>query len=295
LGKENRKQNKKENEMYDLITSVVLYDSNYSDIEKYITQYFEKNVNQKLVFVDNSEEDKIRGYINDIVGINKYDIDYIFSGDNLGYGKGNNVAINKYVGQGKYFLISNLDIEFSIESIKQLIDRADMIGEFGVLMPKISYRSGENQYLCKLLPTPMNLFGRRFLKFMKKHIEKENKTYEYRFTNYDIDMEVPYLSGCFMFTKYENLINENGFDKRYFMYLEDTDLSRRMFKYKNYYIANIEVFHDFKKESHKSKKMTLAHMKSAVQYFNKWGWLFDKERKKINKEMIQKYGGGEIV
>ena len=281
--------------MYDLITSVVLYDSNYSDIENYITQYFEKNVNQKLVFVDNSEEDKIREYINDIVGINKYDIDYIFSGDNLGYGKGNNVAINKYIGQGKYFLISNLDIEFSIESIKQLIEQADMIGEFGVLMPKISYRSGENQYLCKLLPTPMNLFGRRFLKFMKKHIEKENKTYEYRFTNYDIDMEVPYLSGCFMFTKYENLINENGFDKRYFMYLEDTDLSRRMFKYKNYYIANIEVFHDFKKESHKSKKMTLAHMKSAVQYFNKWGWLFDKERKKINKEMIQKYGGGEIV
>ena len=281
--------------MYDLITSVVLYNSDYSDIEKYIAQYFEKNVNQKLVFVDNSEEDKIREYINDIVGINKYDIDYIFSGDNLGYGKGNNLAINKYVGQGKYFLISNLDIEFSIESIKQLIDRADMIGEFGVLMPKISYRSGENQYLCKLLPTPMNLFGRRFLKFMKKHIEKENKTYEYRFTNYDIDMEVPYLSGCFMFTKYENLINENGFDKRYFMYLEDTDLSRRMFKYTNRYIANVEVFHDFKKESHKSKKMTLAHMKSAVQYFNKWGWLFDKERKKINKEMIQKYGGGEIV
>ena len=84
--------------MYDLITSVVLYDSNYSDIGKYITQYFEENMNQKLVFVDNSEEDKIRGYINDIVGINKYDIDYMFSGDNLGYGKGNNLAINKYVG-----------------------------------------------------------------------------------------------------------------------------------------------------------------------------------------------------
>ena len=285
--------NKKENEMYDLITSVVLYDSNYSDIEKYITQYFEKNVNQKLVFVDNSEEDKIRGYINDIVGINKYDIDYIFSGDNLGYGKGNNLAINKYVGQGKYFLISNLDIEFSIESIKQLIEQADMIGEFGVLMPKISYRNGENQYACRLLPTPMNLFGRRFLKFMKNYVEKIDYFYEYKFSSYKNDMIVPYLSGCFMFTKYDNLIKENGFDKRYFMYMEDVDLSRRMFKYTNRYIANIEVFHDFKKESHKSKKMTLAHMKSAVQYFNKWGWIFDKERKKINKEMVQKYGGGE--
>ena len=130
---------------------------------------------------------------------------------------------------------------------------------------------------------------------MKNYVEKIDYFYEYKFSNYKNDMIVPYLSGCFMFTKYDNLINENGFDKRYFMYMEDVDLSRRMFKYTNRYIANVEVFHDFKKESHKSKKMTLAHMKSAVQYFNKWGWLFDKERKKINKEMIQKYGGGEIV
>ena len=38
--------------MYDLITSVVLYNSKYSDIEKYIAQYFGKSINQKLVFVD---------------------------------------------------------------------------------------------------------------------------------------------------------------------------------------------------------------------------------------------------
>ena len=281
--------------MYDLITSVILYNSKYSDIEEYISQYFGKSINQKLVFVDNSEVDKIREYINDIVGINNYDIDYIFSGNNLGYGKGNNLAINKYLGQTKYFLISNLDIKFSIESIEQLIERADIIGEFGVLMPKISYRNGENQYACRLLPAPMNLFGRRFLKFMKRYVEKIDYFYEYKFSSYKSDMIVPYLSGCFMLTKYDNLIKENGFDKRYFMYMEDVDLSRRMFKYKNYYIANIEVFHDFKKESHKSKKMTIAHVNSAIQYFNKWGWIFDKERKKINKEMVQKYRNGEYL
>ena len=44
-------------------------------------------------------------------------------------------------------------------------------------MPKVLYPDGKFQPLCKLLPTPMNLFGRRFLKFMKKHIEKENKTF----------------------------------------------------------------------------------------------------------------------
>ncbi len=281
--------------MYDLITSVVLYNSDYSDIEKYIAQYFEKSVNQKLVFVDNSEEDKIKNYINNFASVNNYNISYIFSEDNLGYGKGNNLAINEYIGQSKYFLISNLDIEFTIKDIEELIDEAEKLKDFGIIMPKISYRNGKNQYACRLLPTPINLFGRRFLKFMKNYIEKMDYFYEYKFSDYKVDMDVPYLSGCFMFTKYDNLIKENGFDKRYFMYMEDVDLSRRLFKYTNRYIANIEVFHDFKKESHKNKKMTLAHIKSAVQYFNKWGWIFDSERNKINKEMVRKYGGGEII
>ena len=70
--------------MYNLITCVVLYNSTYNDIEKYVTQYFKRDINQKLVFVDNSEKDKIREYINNIVGTNNYDVDYIFSGDNLG-------------------------------------------------------------------------------------------------------------------------------------------------------------------------------------------------------------------
>ena len=31
------------------------------------------------------------------------------------------------------------------------------------------------------------------------------------------------------------------------------------------------------------------HVKSAIKYFNKWGWFFDKERKEKNMECMKKY------
>jgi len=30
--------------------------------------------------------------------------------------------------------------------------------------------------------------------------------------------------------------------------------------------------------------MTVIHMKSAIKYFNKWGWIFDRKRKETNKK-----------
>ena len=89
-----------------------------------------------------------------------------------------------------------------------------------------------------------------------------------------------------MFTKYDNLIKENGFDKRYFMYMEDVDLSRRMFKYGNYFFPEVKIIHNFNKSSFKSLKMTFKHVESAIKYFNKWGWFSDQERKKINYHYI---------
>ena len=68
--------------------------------------------------------------------------------------------------------------------------------DVGLVMPKVLYPNGEIQYLCKLLPTPIDLFGRRFLNFgpFKNYIEKRNENCELRFTGYNKIMEIPYLS-----------------------------------------------------------------------------------------------------
>ena len=49
------------------------------------------------------------------------------------------------------------------------------------------------------------------------------------------------------------------------------------------YYPEVEIIHEYGKESYKNKKLLMYHIKSAIYYFNKWGWIFDKERDKLNK------------
>ena len=274
--------------MFKLVACIVIYNTKFEEIENTIKEFYKEDIKQKLVIIDNSNT----GYLKKrILEINN-SIDYILS-ENIGYGKANNIAINKYKNLSDYFIVMNPDVFITINDLKKLIEYAENKSFFGVIMPKIIYPNGQNQYLCKLLPTPWNLFIRRFFHKLPC-IDKLGFNYEYRFSNYDIELEVPVLSGCFMFCHYKNLIKENGFDSMYFMYMEDVDLSRRLFKYGNYFFPDIKVTHSFSKSSFKSFKMTFKHIESAIKYFNKWGYFFDKDRKNVNKKMLIRYKKGRV-
>ena len=80
------------------------------------------------------------------------------------------------------------------------------------------------------------------------------------------------------------------FDEKYFMYLEDYDFCRRIGeKYEVIYYPKVEIMHEHAKSSYKSRKMLLIHIKSALTYFNKWGWIFDKKRSETNKKLKKLY------
>ena len=161
--------------------------------------------------------------------------------------------------------------------------------EVGQVMPKVFYPNGELQYLCKLLPTPMDLLCRRFIPY-KKYIEKRNNRYELRFTDYDSIMEVPSLSGCFMFIRTDVLKEIGGFDERFFMYAEDIDLCRRIGKVsRTIYYPLVSIYHEYEKGSYKNRKLFKYHICSVIKYFNKWGWLFDSERKERNNRILKQY------
>ena len=114
--------------------------------------------------------------------------------------------------------------------------------------------------------------------------------YEMRWCDYNSIMEVPILSGCLMFIRTDILKNVGMFDTRYFMYMEDYDLCRRIGqKYKVIFYPEVKIIHKHGKASYKTRKMMIAHINSAIKYFNKWGWFFDKERKTRNKECIKRY------
>lgn len=242
-----------------------------------------------LYFVDNSPEPCI--VQSDYPGTK-----YIFSGRNVGYGVAHNTAIREAATEGVDFhFVLNPDIYFVPGTLEAIVDYLEANPAIGHLMPKILSPDGSLQYLCKLLPSPIDLWGRRFVApLFPAFVEARNETYELRFSGYDKVMDVPYLSGCFMALRMEALKRVGGFDPRFFMYPEDIDLTRRIHRdFRTVYWPVREAIHDHAKESFISRRMLWIHVVNMIRYFNKWGWIFDQERRRFNRETLRALGHGK--
>ena len=89
---------------------------------------------------------------------------YIFNNKNLGYGRAHNIALEKSLKTtAKYHLVLNSDIEFTPNIITDLVNFMDANPDIGHTMPLVRYPNGNIQYLAKRLPSPFDLFARRFL------------------------------------------------------------------------------------------------------------------------------------
>ena len=187
---------------------------------------------------------------------------YIQNRKNTGYGAAHNIALKRSIGQAEYHLVFNPDVFWDQGTIENMYKFMQKNTDVGQLMPRVLYPDGELQYLCKLLPTPADLLLRRFMPQID-YFKKQNEKFELRFTGYDKIMNIPYLSGCFMFFRTAALQKIGLFDERFFLYPEDIDLTRRMHKYyRTLYYPQVSVYHDHAKESYASKKMLWIHIRN---------------------------------
>ena len=269
--------------MCNVSASIVLYHNKKEQILKVVNSFLNTKLNVKLYLIDNSSN-------NDLKKLEKFDerIEYIFNNANLGYGKAHNIAMKKSIeDRTPYHIVLNPDIYFNDDMLKKLYEYMEQNKDIGNIMPKVLYPDGEIQYLTKLLPTPVDLIFRRFIPF-KSWKEKRNEKYELRFTGYKYIANIPSLSGCFMFLRTSVLEDIGLFDENIFMYLEDTDLNRRIHsKYKTIFYPKVSIIHEYAKESYVNKTLLKYHIQSAIYYFNKWGWLFDRERREINNKCLK--------
>lgn len=265
-----------------LTASLVVYHNTESDIKKVIDSYLGYGTTSVLFVIDNSADDSLRA----LCGNSR--VRYVFNNANVGFGAAHNIAIHKaYQLESDFHILLNPDVYFDPAIIKELLDKVVSDPSIGLLMPKIVYPNGDTQNLCKLIPTPKDLILRRFIPSEKIKKKLENR-YELRFFSYNSEAEIPILSGCFMMIRTAVLKTVAGFDERYFMYLEDVDLCRRIGAMSRLvYYPKVSIVHNYEKGSYKNKKLLFYHIRSAVKYFNKWGWVFDRERSKINKKTLQ--------
>lgn len=239
------------------------------------------SVIRDVTVVDNSNDKEIEGFCN--TALCEFDIRYIAS-ENIGYGAAHNKAFGFSVS--KYHLVLNPDVRFEPSVLSEILDFMERHPNVGIAQPQLLNADGSRQYAARLLPSPIDVFGRRFLP--RTVMKNRNNRYLLKHLNLDCALNVPYLQGSFMLFR-TSVFNEiGGFDERFFLYPEDIDITRRIHrKYGTMYLPMWKVTHNHGRESYKSVRMMWIHCVNMIKYFNKWGWFSDAERKIFNQRLMQ--------
>lgn len=264
--------------------SATLYGASMSEITRLVDTLLNARRVREIYLIDNSPRARRADRI--AARLDSDRVHYIKPGRNLGFGRGHNLALDQILTVSKYHLVANLDTYFESSAVDELADYMDAHDNVGAVTPRIINRDGSLQALPRLLPKPMDVIGRRF--FPKAQwAKKRSKQYEMATCDFDREMDVAFVSGSFMFLRCEALRHVGVFDRRYFLYGEDLDLSRRLAaRYRTVYLPHITVTHEWQRSNHKTTVGTIRAARSMASYFNKWGWTRDAERDAINARIL---------
>ena len=186
---------------------------------------------------------------------------------NTGYGDAHNVALRRTLDTGTpYHLVINSDVYFTAGTLERCLAYMDAHPEAG-------------------LPTPLDMLMRGFLP--QRWLASRRRRYDLIDRDPAQVINPPYHHGCFMLLRTEALRTAGLFDPRYFMYPEDIDLTRRIHRHSHtVYYPGATIVHAHRAESKTSWRMRKIHIINMLKYFHKWGFWFDTERRKFNRQLM---------
>ncbi|WP_227431564.1 glycosyl transferase family 2, partial [Polaribacter reichenbachii] len=199
-------------------------------------------------------------------------IEYIAIGKNIGFGSGHNVVIDKIKNLSNFHLILNPDVNFEKTVIPNLISELKKDESLSMIAPKVLFPNGEHQYSCRRYPQFLELIARRFA-FIKPILKSTIYKGQYKDKDLTSPFYADYLAGCFHLYKTQDFVKLKGFDERYFLYMEDVDICKKIDKLgkRKLYFPKEEIKHVLKQGSSKNLNLFFRHTISVIKYFNKWG------------------------
>jgi GT2 family glycosyltransferase len=265
---------------YDVVGSIVAFKTESAELNLAISQFLAVPLKSHLFIIDNSPDPWAH------CDLDPVRVTYHFAGKNLGYGRAHNIALKAAAGRARYSLVMNTDIRYSPQAVCNLVDFLDRHPGAGIAAPKVRYPDGSLQYVCRLLPTPANLFLRRFFPHAP-WTQRADALYELRWWDHEQVANLPYFQGSFMMLR-TSICNEiGGFDERFFLYGEDIDLTRRMHRVaQTLFVPSVSIIHEYRRYSSRSWLGTWYGIQNNCRYFNKWGWFRDADRRRINRQVV---------
>jgi len=227
----------------------------------------------EVIVIDNhSQDDSIGVLRNRLSGMPSVRI--VETSDNIGYGKGNNAGVS--FAKGEFILITNPDNELEPDGLEKMIHTMQADDSIGILAPQLVFHDGSIRDSYRTFPSFLDVIAKRtFLRsIFARSVSRYLRSDEDPSTVTDTDWVV---GACFLIRR--SLFEElEGFDPRFFLFFEDTDLCRRCRQAgkRVVYFPSVRAT-DRKKRLSEGGVLSLvlkpagrAHVASAFKYFWKW-------------------------
>ena len=189
----------------------------------------------KVIVVENSQNTSIKKYLEKKFS----NVRVLITGENLGYGRGNNLGISKV--KTKYAFILNPDAYLEKNTLKELNNTKCILQEeFSILSPMIY----------------------------------DNKKYYKSFNGKKKNfIEVDFVKGFAMLLNLEKINFNEIFDKKIFLFLEEIDLCKRIKESggKIYIACKGKIYHNAKESSGNEFEIELCrnwHWMWSLYYYN---------------------------
>jgi len=233
-----------------------------------------ENIDAEIIVVDNNSSDDSCLMMKQLFP----QITLIENKENLGFPKGNNIAVEQ--AKGEYICILNPDTVVAEDTFAKILNSKFQIpnSQLGIIGCKLIDGTGNFLPESKRgVPTPWvaftKIFGlykisNYFGKYYAQHLSENQSG------------KVDVLVGAFMMMKRELYLEVGGFDEDCFMYSDDIDLSYLVLKTgkSNYYFHETSVIH-YKGESTVRDGTYMKRFREAMQFFYKKhfkkSWFFD--------------------
>lgn len=196
-----------------------------------------------------------------IVGKNVF-VRIIDSEENLGFAKASNAAVA--ASENPFLLFANSDCRIDSNVIPRLVKFLNENPEAAACAPRTVSPDGQTHSPIRRFPTHTNIQSSR-----GAFIQRGD---DYTLPADDSRKPVEAMAATFMLVRSELFKEVGGFDERFFMFVEDTDLCRRFHNLGKtvWYLGDICVHHIWGASTKQHRlRMKYHHHLSIWKYFHK--------------------------
>ncbi|MDO5601146.1 MAG: glycosyltransferase family 2 protein [Oscillospiraceae bacterium] len=226
-----------------------------------------KGAELSLFVIDNASPDHAGEILQKEFGDRAH---FLLLQENLGFGRAHNLVL-PYL-ESDYHAVVNPDILLKEDALSALGGYLQQNPEVVMATPRLYFPDGREQLVAKRRPTLMALLGRQLpFHFLKK--------YEDYYLMKDRDLsqqqEIEFCTGCFFVARTAVLKEIGGFDERYFLYVEDADITQKALrKGRVVYWPGTRVYHAWNRQPSRSGSHFTRQLRSMLRYFQNWGFRF---------------------